>query len=141
MEPFAFDDDYQTIWCYDPSAEKCKSYKVARIGSVEILETGWSHTAKHQQGKTDIFRMTGDKGIKVQMQLDRYSKLLLCEEFPKATEVIVEDASKNSWYLETEVRSLAGVGRFYIGLGKQHISLIDSPELEEYVRQYAKECL
>ena len=141
MEPFAFDDDYQTIWCYDPSAEKCKSYKVARIGSVEILETGWSHTAKHQQGKTDIFRMTGDKGIKVQMQLDRYSKLLLCEEFPKATEVIVEDASKNSWYLETEVRSLAGVGRFYIGLGKQHITLIDSPELEEYVRQYAKECL
>lgn len=141
MEPFSFDDDYQTIWCYDPSADKCKSYKVSRIGSVEILDESWSNVAKHQQGKTDIFRMTGDKGIKVQLQLDLYSKLLLCEEFPKATDIIVEDASRNFWYLETEVRSLAGVGRFYIGLGSKHISIINSPELEEYVRQYAKECL
>ena len=141
MEPFAFDDDYQTIWCYDPSAGKCKSYKVARIGSVEVLETLWAYTAKHQQGKTDIFRMTGDKGIKIHLQLDHYSKLLLCEEFPKATDILVADASGETWYLDTEVRSLAGVGRFYMGLGKQHITIVDSPELVEYVAAFAKENL
>ena len=141
MEPFAFDDDYQTIWCYDPSAGKCKSYKVARIGSVEVLETLWAYTAKHQQGKTDIFRMTGDKGIKIHLQLDHYSKLLLCEEFPKATDILVADASGETWYLDTEVRSLAGVGRFYMGLGKQHITIVDSPELVEYVAAFAKDNL
>jgi len=141
MEPFAFDDDYQTVWCYDPSSDKCKSYKVARIGTTEVLDKSWTNGAKHRQGETDIFRMTGEKGILVRLQLDLYSKLLLCEEFPKATSLLVPNANKTSWFLETEVRSLAGVGRFYISLGKSHITIVESPELEEYVQKYVKESL
>lgn len=141
MEPFAFDDDYQTIWCYDPSTDKCKSYKVSRIGSTEILDKAWTNGAKHRQGDTDIFRMTGERGIPVKLQLDHYSKLLLCEEFPKAIDLIVPDSNKTSWYLQTDVRSLDGVGRFYISLGKSHITIVDSPELEEYVKKYLSENL
>lgn len=141
MEPFAFDDDYQTIWCYDPSSDKCKSYKVVRIGYTEVLDKPWTNTNKHRQGKADIFRMTGDSETIVRLQLDLYAKLLLCEEFPKAIDVLVQETSKESWYLETKVRSMAGVGRFYIGLGKNHITIIDSPELVDYVEQYKAESL
>jgi len=141
MEPFAFDDDYQTVWCYDPSADKCKSYKVSRIGSTEVLDKSWTNGIKHKQGKTDIFRMTGENDLTVRLQLDQYAKILLCEEFPKAIDLLVPNAARNSWYLETKVRSLAGVGRFYIGLGKSHVSIIESPELEEYVKKYTAENL
>ena len=141
MEPFAFDDDYQTVWCYEPASDKCKTYKVARIGSVEILPDKWANTIKHRQGKTDIFRMTGDKEFSVEMQLDQFAKLLLCEEFPKAVNHLVPNADKTSWYLHTKVCALEGVGRFYIGLGKKHITIINSPELEEYVKAYIKDFL
>lgn len=138
MEPFAFEDDYQTVWCYDPESDKCKTYKVSRIGSVEILGERWKNTMKHRQGKTDIFRMTGDKEYGIEMQLDQFAKLLLCEEFPKAIDLLVSNPDKTTWYLQTKVRALEGVGRFYIGLGRQHITIINSPELEAYVLEYVK---
>lgn len=141
MEPFAFDDDYQTVWCYDPESGKCKTYKVVRIGSVEILDTKWKNAARHHQGKTDIFRMTGDREFLVEMQLDQYAKLLLCEEFPKAIDCLTESADKKSWYLQTKVCAVEGIGRFYLGLGKQHITIINSPELEQYVADFLKEQL
>ena len=73
------------------------------------------------------------------MQMDQFAKMLLCEEFPKAIDQLVPDPGKTTWYLHTKVRALEGVGRFYMGLGKQHITLMNSPELEEYVRTYVNE--
>lgn len=136
LEPFAFDDDYQTVWCYDPEYDMCRAYKVTRIGSVEVLADGWKYSGRHRQGDTDIFRMAGDKEYNVEMQMDQFAKLLLCEEFPKAVDLLVPNPEKTSWYLQTKVRAMEGVGRFYMGLGKQHITLMNSPELEEYVRTY-----
>ena len=141
MEPFAFEDDYQTVWCYDPESDKCKTYKIARIGSVEVLSDGWKNASKHRQGKTDIFRMTGEKEYNIEMQMDQFAKLLLCEEFPKAIDLLVPNADKTSWYLQTKVRALEGVGRFYIGLGRKHITIVNSPELESYVEAFVKESL
>lgn len=141
MEPFAFDDDYSTVWCYEPASDTCKTYKVARIGSVEVLSDKWKHASRHRQKKTDIFRMTGDSEISVEMQLDQYAKLLLCEEFPKAIDFLTASSDKTSWYLQTKVCALEGVGRFYIGLGNRHITLINSPELVAYVEQYKENCL
>lgn len=141
MEPFAFEDDYQTVWCFEPASGRCKTYKVSRIGSVAILNEKWKNESKHHPGKTDIFRMTGDKEIHVEMQLDQFAKLLLCEEFPKAIDYLQPNPDKTSWYLQTSVRALEGVGRFYIGLGKRHITIINSPELEDYIREYVNSIL
>ena len=139
LEPFAFDDGYNMIWCYCPDEDMCKVYKISRIGSVEILDHQWKYGWKHKSEELDIFGMSGSKQYRVQMQLDRYSKLLLCEEYPRAKESLRDD--KNSWFLDTKVRSLNGVGRFYLGLGKDHITIVDSPELTKYVNDFKEKSL
>lgn len=41
VEPFAFTANNNEIWCYEPASGKNKLFKVSRITSVEVLETGW----------------------------------------------------------------------------------------------------
>ena len=66
------------------------------------------------------------------------NKNLLIEEYPlSARDLTYEDGH---WCLRTNVKSLAGVGRFYLGLSDQ-ISIVDSPELTEYVKRHIRKNL
>ena len=44
------------------------------------------------------------------------------------------------WLLQTEVADYAGVGRFVIGL-LDDIRIVDTPQLERYLRDYARRYL
>lgn len=136
VEPFCFTTNYIDVWAYDLEKRENKVYKISRIDSVEILSEFWENESKHNRPSADCFRMSGNNSIPIKMSLSLRAKNLLLEEYPLAAKHLREE--DNLWILETNVHDLAGVGRFVIGLAAE-IRIIDSPELEEYIQEYAME--
>ena len=134
IEPFAFSTNYIDIWAYDLEKRENRMFKVARIGSVDLMDKPWSNEELHQQLLTDCFRMNGGDSFDIKLELSIRAKNLLIEEFPLAEKDLTETEGK--WMLATTVYNLAGVGRFVIGLAEE-VSIIASPALEEYVKNYA----
>ncbi len=141
IEPFAFTTNYIHVWGYDLEDGRCKMFGIARIGEVEVLrQQEWTHRSEHRTSQTDVFRMSGERRIRVRLLLDLHARDLLLEEYPLAAGDVRpegDDASADKWLLETYVCALQGVGRFAIGLA-DHIRVIDSPELEDYIRDFAE---
>ncbi|MGN1225639.1 MAG: helix-turn-helix transcriptional regulator [Candidatus Cryptobacteroides sp.] len=133
VEPFAFTTDYIEVWAYDLEDHKNKSFKVNRIGEVQILEEDWSEEASHQKDGMDIFHLSGKTSHRVRLQMSHYAKNLLIEEYPLAEKDLKKEGEH--WILDTQVYNYAGACRFYAGL-MQEISIVDSPEFQDYVRDY-----
>ena len=136
VEPFCFTTNYIDIWAYDLEKHENKVYKISRIDSVQIMQEYWENESAHNRPSADCFRMSGNKSIPIKLELSLRAKNLLLEEYPLAAKYLREEG--NLWILETNVHDLAGVGRFVIGLAAE-IRIISSPELEEYVQNYALE--
>jgi predicted DNA-binding transcriptional regulator YafY len=138
IEPFGFTTDCIDVWGYDLEDGQNKLFKISRIGEVEVLEQDWTEEASHCKKGLDVFRMNGQKAVRVKLQLSVRAKNLLLEEYPLAERDLVRDG--NNWVLDTEVYDFAGVCRFFCGLAAE-VKIIDSPEFREYVRGYVKENL
>lgn len=134
IEPFAFSTNHIDIWAYDIEKRENRMFKIARIGSVEILDAPWSNEEMHKKLLTDCFRMNGEHSIKIKLGLSLRAKNLLLEEYPLAEKDLCNKGG--IWTLETNVYNLAGARRFVIGLADE-VSIIDSPELEEYIQTFA----
>lgn len=133
VEPFAFTTNYVQVWCYDTESDSCKLFKLARIGSVEILNSEWQHQEQHQKSFIDIFRVSGKERHRVRLRLGVMAHNLLIEEYPLAEQDL--SAEGEHWVLDTFVASYAGIGRFVVGL-LDDIEIIDTPELEQYIVDY-----
>lgn len=135
VEPFAFSTNFIDIWAYDIEKQENRMFKISRIGAVELLKSPWKYEATHKQLITDCFRMNGEQSYNIKLKLSIRAKNLLIEEFPLAEKDLTE--INGNWTLDTTVYNLAGVGRFVIGLAEE-VSIIDSPDLEAYVKAYAE---
>lgn len=138
VEPFEFTTNCIDIWGYDLEKKENRVFKISRIGDVVILDDPWSHEDKHMKSKTDCFRMSSFEQIPIKLELSLRAKNLLLEEYPLAQKDIRTESGK--WILETMVSDMAGAGRFVLGLADE-ISIIDSPVLEEYIRNYVQNYL
>lgn len=138
VEPFAFTPNYLQVWCYEPSSDMNKLFKLSRMASVELLDDNWAYEPKHKMAYMDIFRITATNGVTypIKLELNTRAYNLLLEEFPLAKRD-VRNIERDCWLLETEVSNYLGIGRFVMGLAAD-IRIVDSPDLEEYVRQYAQ---
>ena len=139
VEPFAFTTNYVQVWCFDTEDGANKLFKTARIGEVELTAQAWEHASEHREGFIDAFRIHGEVRHRVRIEMGLLAYNLLCEEYPLA-ERDVRPAGRGRWVLDTEVASMAGVGRFVVGL-LDDIRIVDSPELTEYIRAYIAENL
>ncbi|MBO7198888.1 MAG: WYL domain-containing protein [Alistipes sp.] len=131
VEPFGFTTNYVQVWCYEPESTMNKLFKVARIGSVEILDSEWQHAECHEHGYIDVFRITGFEQYRVRLKLGMLARNLLLEEYPLA-ERDIKPLDDGAWLLDTQVCSYKGVGRFVMGL-LDDIEIVDSPEFKAYV--------
>lgn len=138
VEPFEFTTNCIDIWGYDLEKKENRVFKISRIGDVVILDDPWSYEDKHMKSKTDCFRMSSFEQIPIKLELSLRAKNLLLEEYPLAQKDIRTESGK--WILETMVSDMAGAGRFVLGLADE-ISIIDSPVLEEYIRNYVQNYL
>ena len=130
------------IICYDLDKSRTSVFSINRIGYVEILEDEpWKNMANHKAIKVDLFHMTGNATTRISLQLDLMAKNLLVEEYPSSKDSITaHKGDENIWYFTTDVCSMEGIGRFYIGLAN-HIQILEGNELKMYAKEYAEKYL
>ena len=138
IEPFEFTTNCIDIWGYDLEKKENKVFKISRIGKVKALDDDWTKEDKHRKSKTDCFRISSYEQTPVKLELSMMAKNLLIEEYPLAEQDIRKEGDK--WILETMVSGMEGVGRFVIGLAHE-IKVIDSPALENYIRNFVSNYL
>ena len=131
-------ENYTDIYAYEVATGMTKVFKLSRIGCVDLSTIDWQYEDKHTDIETDCFRMTGKEDIPVTLKMTLLAKNLLIEEYPLSSrDLTYEDGY---WWLRTNVKSMAGVGRFYLGLSDQ-IEIIQSPELVSFVRNHIRKNL
>ena len=138
VEPYGFSVNYSDVYAYEVTTGLCKIFKICRIGWVRMTEQDWENEHHHEDIKQDCFRMSGKETIPVTLKMTLKAKNLLIEEYPLASRDITFE--NGYWWLQTTVKDLAGVGRFYLGLSDQ-IQIVDSIELEDYIRKHIQKHL
>lgn len=134
VEPYSFTTNYMDIWAFDVNDMQNKTFKVARIGEVEVLENGWVNESAHQEEPTDSFRSHSNQAFHVKLSLTQVAKNRMVEEYPLTAREITQD--NENWYYEGEVRSMEGIGRFVLGL-PEHITILEGKEVQQYVKEKA----
>lgn len=138
VEPYGFSTNYADVYAYEIATGQNKIFKVCRIGWVKPTCHEWEHEDKHEVIAPDCFRMNGKESTSVTLKMTLLAKNLLIEEYPLSSrDLTYEDGY---WWLRTNVKSMAGVGRFYLGLSDQ-IEIIQSPELVSFVRNHIRKNL
>ena len=133
VEPIKFSSNYRDVYAYEVSTGMTKVFKISRIGLVDISLADWQHEDKHEKIETDCFRMAGKEDIPITLKMTLKAKNLLIEEYPLASQYVTYDGQ--NWWFKGNVKDLAGVGRFVIGLADQ-IELVESLRLKEYIYQF-----
>ena len=133
VEPFLFLNGNEDVRCYELKSGMNKSFKVSRMGDVQLLDLLWSNESKHKQVYTDLFQFSGEERFPVKLRLGRLSYNILKEEYPKS-EKYISQVSDEYWVLSTDVCSYKGVGRFVLGLFED-IKVLESPEFREYLKE------
>jgi predicted DNA-binding transcriptional regulator YafY len=133
VEPIKFSSNYTDVYAYEVSTGVTKVFKISRNGLVDISLAGWQHEDKHEIIETDCFRMAGKEEIPVTLKMTLKAKNLLIEEYPLSSKYISYDGQ--SWWFKGNVKDLAGVGRFVIGLADQ-MTIISSPLLDNFIKTY-----
>ena len=134
VEPYSFTTNYIDVWAFDVSDMQNKTFKVARIGEVEVLDKNWVNESVHQEEPTDSFRSHSNQAFHVKLRLTQVAKNRMVEEFPLTAREIRQD--NDGWYYEGEVRSMEGIGRFVLGLPEQ-IVILEGEEVRQYVKEKA----
>ena len=79
--------------------------------------------------------MAGKEDIPVTLKMTLKAKNLLIEEYPLASKYVSYDGEY--WWFKGNVKDLAGVGRFVIGLADQ-MDIIDAPALVNYLKIFTE---
>ena len=142
VEAYDIRTEDDLVICYDCDKKDSRVFNLNRIGYVEIVkDQPWQNTSQHQEIKVDVFHMSGDHPIRVVLQLDLMAKNQLVEEYPRAKEDLRRHlGNENIWYFDTKVYQIEGIGRFYLGLAN-HIKILDSPDLKQYVAEFKQKYL
>ena len=133
VEPFKFNTNYIDIWAFDTSDGLNKRFKIARIGSVEILDEPWDYADLHKEEPMDSFRIHGNSPEHVKLRLHLIAKNLLLEEYPLAEKEVYQDDS-GTWYYEGDVRGMDGVGTFVLGL-PAFVNVIEGDSLKAFLKE------
>ena len=135
VEPIKFSSNYRDVYAYEVSTGITKVFKISRISLVDVSLADWQHEDKHEKIETDCFRMAGKEDIPVTLKMTLKAKNLLIEEYPLASKYVSYDGQ--SWWFKGNVKDLAGVGRFVIGLADQ-MDIINSPALVNYLKIFTE---
>lgn len=133
VEPYLFMQNHNEIRCFEPRSGQNKTFKVSRIGRVEVLDLLWNHETRHTPVYTDLFQFSGSDRHPVTLRLGRLACHLLREEYPQAAPLLVADGPDH-WLFSTEVCSFQGIGRFVLGLFED-VEVVDSPDFVQFLRE------
>ncbi len=133
VEPFAFMNDNMDVRCYEPATTQNKTFKVSRMGDVELIDMLWAYEDRHKQVFMDDFMFSGEEKYRVSMILGQLSANLLREELPRAA-ANLKPYDERHFSLELDVCSYVGIGRFVLGLYND-IQVLGNNDFKQYLRQ------
>lgn len=133
VEPFAFMNDNMDVRCYELSTRQNKTFKIARMDNVEIIDMLWNNEDQHRQLFTDDFMFSGEEKYRVSMILGQLSANLIREEVPRAA-ANLKAYDERHFSLELDVCSYVGIGRFVLGLYND-IEVLGNDGFKEYLHQ------
>lgn len=133
VEPFAFMNDNMDVRCYELSTRQNKTFKIARMDNVEIIDMLWNNEDQHRQLFTDDFMFSGEEKYRVNMILGQLSANLIREEVPRAA-ANLKAYDERHFSLELDVCSYVGIGRFVLGLYND-IEVQGNDGFKEYLHQ------
>lgn len=137
VEPYMFLGDDMDIRAYEMESGKNKTFKLSRIGSVEILSLPWANEDKHRDAFTDMFMFTGEVRLHVTLRLDFLAHNLMLEEHPKSEGMMTREDDKH-WLFKTDVANYVGIGRFILGL-YDRIDVLGDLGLKLYLKEKVSE--
>lgn len=132
VEPFLFMNNGLDIRCHEVRTHTNKTFKLARIGSVEVLDVPWIAEKAHKEVFTDIFMFSGEQRFRVRMLMGQLARNLMLEEFPAAGPCVTPSPD-GRWLFDADVASYLGVGRFVLGLFRD-IEVVGDAQFVAYVR-------
>jgi len=132
VEPFDFSSNYVFVWCYDAEDKSNKTFKVARIKDVIVTNKKWKYQSMHKKFETDVFRMSGEKRVKVKLKLSLLAYNLLLEEFPLSEKYLKQNGS--NYIFDGWVCNFNGIGRFILGLSGE-IEIIFPKQLKDFISE------
>ena len=133
VEPYLFLNDNTDVRCYELKSGQNKTFKIARMGDVELIDMLWSHEAEHRQVFTDAFMFSGEERWHLRLLLGQLSANLWREEMPQAA-CCLSSYDDRRWLLEMDVCSYRGIGRFVLGL-YDDIEILEGDGLRAYLRE------
>ena len=134
VEPFLFMNDGLDIRCHEIKTHTNKTFKLARIGSVELIDVEWIAEKQHKQVFTDMFMFSGEQRHDIVLRLDQLSHNLLMEEYPASAAYMTPAGDDTRhWTFACQVASYLGIGRFVMGLYR-HIEVVGDDKFVQYIR-------
>ena len=123
VEPVIFSSAFDSITAFEVESGRNKYFKVERIGDVEILDSPFEYTDKHESLETDIFGFndTGDK-YHVRLQLSMRAMLWLKDDYPLSVSFMKEEAD-GQWILDVKVFTIEPVNRIIRSMPEDIISI------------------
>lgn len=141
VEPFMFLNGNNDVCCFEITSQANKTFRVARMEGVQVLDDDWQYESQHRRMYTDIFMFSSDRQENVLVRLDRLAYNLIIEEYPKSQAYISKEDNNNdakTWLLDLPVCSYLGIGRFVLGL-YDHVSIVSPHSFRQHVHdQLAK---
>ena len=133
VEPFMFLNEQADVRCYELGSKTNKTFKLSRMGSVEVTDTDWGFEDRHRQLFTDMFLFSGEERHRVVLRMGILSHSIMLEEYPQSEKCFTQHDSEH-WIFDAEVASFLGVGRFVLGLFSD-IEIIGDEGFVEYIRK------
>lgn len=133
VEPFMFQGDRADIRAYELRSKQNKTFKIARVGRVEVVDTPWFHEDQHREVFTDMFLFSGEEQHDVELRLGLLAHHLMLEEYPHSAPMMTqEDASH--WRFRTRLANYVGIARFILGLYDE-IEVLGDEGLKQFLRE------
>lgn len=133
VEPFLFLGDNTDVRAYEISTGMNKTFRISRIGKVEILKSGWFNEEKHKKVFTDMFLFTSEDWHHVKLRFDLMAHNFMQEEYPHS-ETLMKQEDDTHWIFETDLASYIGITRFILGL-YDNIEILEDDGLRKYVAE------
>ena len=137
VEPHSFSRNFALLNAVDCETGKLRTFKIARIGRVELLLDRPSVLAAPEE-YLDVFGLAGSRPIALVLHLTERAYRLLWEEVPTARAFLLAAPANAAegfpYQFRGEVASFLGIGRFVLGLPAD-VQVVEPVAFREYLRE------
>lgn len=134
VEPFMILADGAEVRCYEQASGMNKTFRLARMESVVMLDVEWTDEQNHREVFTDMFLYSAEERYPIRLRIGRIAYNSLVEQYPSSVRLLRDDGD-DRWILDTKVCSYVAPTRFILSC-LDDVEIIESDALRAYINDY-----